>query len=420
MTTPPNALIATIGTEINNSNGHLFEALFRSIDPARYGIVALIASPESAEGARNLAERLAWPNDRISIKSLASAHDLDEIFRTVNSYINRFVSMGYPVEQITVNYTSGTKVMSSGAVLSAIYNSCDSLQYITGSGGVNRPQQTLFTRPLSIFAYRDLQRARAHLLARQFGSAEQALKAIDASLLTDYDHGLADNTLELVYAYRAWEANQPGEFLKHYDRVDFKYGELAPFQLREGQHEILEQLTMDFTQRRPSPLMCVEMRNSGVRILLSGDADDAAEHLYRSLEFLSQWKLGLKYQISADNLEIRKVPPRYRTIYEAMRSMDDGKIRIGLRKSFELLALLDDPAGLNFVADARLQASLKRRDFGLLAHGIQPIRFDEAEDFVVASTKFLRMEIENFDSLCPALQFPWLANLGGNLGCNME
>lgn len=402
-----NALIITVGSEIINNTG-LCDALIRSVDPEEFDMLGLIASPESHEGAKMFAERIGWPSERVTLKVVESAHDLDAVFRTVNACINKFISHGCPVERITVNYTSGTKVMCSGAVLSAIYNSCDSLQYITGAGNGNRKQQTLFTRPRSIFAYQDLMRARKHLMARQFGSAEEALLAIDGSLLTDYDRTLAQNMTLLVRAYSAWEANRPDEFLEHYRKVDFGLAELALFQVREADLPTIEKLEKDFSQRRPSELLCVEMRNSAYRILLAGDADDASERLYRALEFLSQWKLATKYQTLTDDLEIRKVPPRYRPIYEAMRSMDDGKIRIGLRKSYELLSLLDDPTGVNFLGDSQLQTSLKRRDTSLLAHGVMPVSIQEAEVFINCATDFLRKEIHDFDTLCQALQFPWI------------
>ena len=249
-----NALIITIGSETNN-NGSLADALFSSIDPAVFDTAVLIASPESVEGAQKIAQRLAWPEDSLDVAILQSAHDLDEVFRTVNSCINRLIAHGYTPQRITINYTSGTKVMSSGAVLSAIYNSCDSLQYITGAGGVTRrQQQTLFTRPRAIFAYQELMRARAHLLARQFGSGAQALQLIDGSLLSDYDHRLADKMLHLVHAYSAWEANCIDEFLRQYDQVVFDQSELLPFQLATNQRDLIEKLAEDFRQRNPSPL----------------------------------------------------------------------------------------------------------------------------------------------------------------------
>jgi len=403
-----NALIATIGSETNN-NGSLADAIFASIDPAIYDIAVLIASPESTEGAQKIAQRLNWPAEALEIEVLQSAHDLDEVFRTVNSCINRLIAHGYTPNRITINYTSGTKVMSSGAVLCAIFNSCDSLQYITGAGGGGRrQQQTLFTRPRSIFAYQELMRARNHLLARQFGSSAQALKLIDGSLLSDYDHSLADKMLHLVNAYSAWEANLIEEFLREYDKVEFNQMELMPFQISADQRELIEKLAEDFRQRVPSPALCIEMRNSALRLLMTGDADDATERLYRALEILAQWKLATKYDAYTDDLDIRKVPPRYRTLYDALRSMDDGKVRIGLRKSYELLALLEDPTGADFAADTELQQSIKNRDLSLLAHGVTPMSVAEGRSFMERATKFIQRQIPDFTHLCKALQFPWI------------
>ena len=405
------ALILTVGAE-QGGDGGLAEALTQSLKRKACDFLVLVASPQSKDIAQHLAERLQWPAESLRIDVVDNAHDLDGVFRTVNASINRLIAWGYSLDHITVNYTGGTKVMCSGAVLSAIFNSCEGLEYMTGMGGDAPTRQTLSTRPRAIFAYRDLTRARSHLLATQFRSAAEALTSIDESLLTDHDRRLTQNLRLLEKAYAAWEANRVADFLEIYARVEFGAKELAPFQLRPEQAESLRGLAEDCRAERRSALLCVEMRNSALRFHLEGHYDDAVQRLYRALEILAQWALETRHAILTDDVDTRKVPPRDRARFEGLRSLDDGKVKVGMQKAYELLALRGEPIGVDFQDDSNLQASVQDRERSMLAHGAAPITHEICRRFLGAATAFFGRHVEAFPELCRALQFPWLGEEG--------
>ena len=122
---------------------------------------------------------------------------------------------------------------------------------------------------------------------------------------------------------------------------------------------------------------------------------------------LAQWALA-REGIDTEDVDTRKVPPRYRVNFEAMRSTDDGQVRIGMRKAFELLALLNTPVGVRFEADKELMAMLHRRSESILAHGTTPINDADCTSLLQKTREFFAAELPGLDKLCDTLRFPWL------------
>src|SRR5690606_37580512 len=120
-------------------------------------------------------------------------------------------------------------------------------------------------------------------------------------------------------------------------------------------------------------------------------------------------KLQSLYDIDTEGVDARKVPPRQRPLYEAMRSMDDGRIRVGLRKSYELLNALDDPLGAKYATNDVLRRVLQQRYGSILAHGVKPLERGEAAAFLREVAALTEGEFPDFGERCGASEFPWLA-----------
>jgi CRISPR-associated protein (TIGR02710 family) len=102
--------------------------------------------------------------------------------------------------------------------------------------------------------------------------------------------------------------------------------------------------------------------------------DDATARLYRSIEAIAQLCLAKHDVLDTSAVSLDKLPEPLRT--EVNGETRDGKVKLGLQHAWQLLALLNDPAGLKFqesdLADPK-KSPLAARNQSILAHGFSPI-----------------------------------------------
>jgi hypothetical protein len=146
-----------------------------------------------------------------------------------------------------------------------------------------------------------------------------------------------------------------------------------------------------------------------MRRLLLGATEDALARLYRALEMLAQWVLDRDHGVDTNDVDTRRIPPRDRVSFDALRSIEDGLVKIGLRKCYELLIILKTPVGEAFAADPVMRQFLEKRSETILAHGMQPAEPDEASRFMQHAPPLFRIEIPDFEQRAHLLQFPWLS-----------
>jgi CRISPR-associated protein (TIGR02710 family) len=405
------ALIMTVGLP-GDQGGDVLDALeldLASLKPSR---LILIASGQSVANAKRMQERSGLGTDACQIIELAAAHDLDEVFRQVNRAVRDLIDHGFSPDQIAINYTSGTKVMGSGAVLSAVYNKIRELRYITGLGAVRESdrarRRVLTTQPAAAFAYQDLLESVQMMTDLRFQSAGRMLDRIDDAFLSPEDQGLHAALSILNEAYDEWDNFYPDRFLDRYRTGDFSALLLRPFRLESGQLEAVVVLVEERGRQQPGPSIIGDLYNNAVRRLLVGRPEDAFTRIYRTLESLAQWVLLRDRGIDTNDVDTRRIPPRDRVGYEALRSLDDGMVKIGLRKAFDLLVVLDTQVGRKFKEDAVLGALLEKRSASILAHGYTPADAPMAEQFLLHAGNLFHSEIPDFVDLARRLQFPWL------------
>jgi CRISPR-associated protein (TIGR02710 family) len=323
------------------------------------------------------------------------------------------LARGYRREQIAVNYTAGTKVMGAGAVLSAVYNKVMELRYITGLATPgDRPQpvrhRIVTTRPGAVFAYQSLLNGRNMLLDLRYRSALDVLRGIDEEILSPSDQHNQAALIKLTQAYDAWDNFQYGLFLIRYDDVTFNGDYLAAFRLDDEQHDRVRSVAQETADGKIGPHIISDIFNNADRRLLVGRIEDAMSRLYRGLEMLAQWILLRDHDIDTNDVDTRKIPPRDRVALEALRSMEDGLVKIGLRKSFDLLKILGARVGQVFDQDPVLRQFLALRSGSILAHGLHSVSRSDGERFMHHSRSVFQIEIEHFDELTRQMQFPWL------------
>jgi CRISPR-associated protein (TIGR02710 family) len=112
--------------------------------------------------------------------------------------------------------------------------------------------------------------------------------------------------------------------------------------------------------------------------------DDAVARLYRAVELLAQVRLKKQYKLDTSNLDMSKVPESVR---KKIIPDDDGKVRIGQRWAYEILASMEnEPVGTVYRNwERKLSDALTKRNSSILAHGNIPIdktTYDEVSNTV--------------------------------------
>ncbi|HHY39323.1 MAG TPA: TIGR02710 family CRISPR-associated protein [Clostridia bacterium] len=133
-----------------------------------------------------------------------------------------------------------------------------------------------------------------------------------------------------------------------------------------------------------------------------GRYDDAVARLYRALEMLAQVRLKSHWGINTSNVDPKKLPVELRDKYEEVRE-DDGKIRLPLRKAYQLLADLGDGLGRIWQERENCMLSvLNARNSSILAHGTVAFdreMFDRAahvlENFIQDGLTLLKVKIRS-------------------------
>jgi len=359
--------------------------------------------------ADQLAARAQAAGAQVEHVALPSPHDLDGIFDKIRRTIFRLLAKGYKNEDIAINYSSGTKVMSNGLTLAAVFSACGSLRYVRSASGLPRAKRLISTPAGAIFANRDIMQAIVLASELRFKSASRILESIQVDFLSVEQRRLREDLMTLFQAYAAYEAFQVSRFVELYQTVAFGAEALEKFRVRETSIEAIRDLAEAMTQGKPSPLICINLYNSAQRRRQGGDYNDAIAHLYRAMELMAQGRLLEKYGIDADNVDIHKAPPKYRPDFETLRSPQDGRIRLGLRKAYELLYRLENELGVDFQQDEQMPQRLDERHSTVMAHGVEPVSDQLCEAFFRWVTAFFTRHIEGFRECSRLLQFPWLS-----------
>lgn len=135
------------------------------------------------------------------------------------------------------------------------------------------------------------------------------------------------------------------------------------------------------------------MRNAERR-LEKKEYDDAVGRIYRALELIAQ--LCLLYcnpPIYTSNVKIEHLPTNLQGKYSIMKNGKE-KLQISLSQAYELLYDLNHPAGLIAEKSQKLRVNLLEiRNNSIFAHGLQPVKKEEALEFYNYTCKLLN-EIE--------------------------
>lgn len=126
----------------------------------------------------------------------------------------------------------------------------------------------------------------------------------------------------------------------------------------------------------PGSELVRDLMENARRHAARGHYDDAVARLYRATELVAQLRLAHGWGVDTADVgsATNRLPGPAAEWLHSLPVAASGKKQLGLTRAFQLLALLGDPAGelFNRTSDD-VKRWLRRRNFSLMAHGLQPV-----------------------------------------------
>lgn len=307
--------------------------------------------------------------DRYTVHEIADPDSLQDCYAAARAVLAGLAAR-FPNHRCVADYTGGTKSMSVGLVMAALEADWE-ISLVKGARTdlvkvVDGTEVAGLVNSWEVRARQRMEEARRLFADYHFAAAEGLLEAILRS---------APISTDLQAEIRQWIAFARG--FDAWDRFDHTraFQVLEPFQGRLVPHFIfLKRLLGKDRQATGYEGACDLLRNAERRAA-QHRFDDAVARLYRAVELFAQVRLGQRTPpLASGDLDLDALPEHLRAKYEAMRDARDGKIRLGLRQDYDLLAELGDPAGTAYRRhEKRLLHVLTARNASILAHGTTPL-----------------------------------------------
>jgi len=362
---------------------------------------------------------------KYEIQVLSNENDIELIRKECGEYIESLIAFGYIPENIVVDYTTGTKAMSAGLILSSIEKKVGTITYVYGErnseGRVVSGSEKLITlQPNEVYANSIYKSAIDFFNKTQFDSCIELLQKAQGLIGNPQTKEKFYTLEQLAQAYSYWDRfdlQKAFNILKDFSSKNIYLQQWKIKSKVEQNKQILH--------KEKDNQFCLErivdlLENANRRLELEGKYDDAVARLYRLLEFVAQYKMvelalykkhnnGLP---DTEDIDIDKLPNTLRSKYESLRS-NDGKIRLGLVNTYDLLAEMKTPLGLTFMEqfnNGTFKKLLGLRNKSLLAHGFSPIGQTASKEMFSEVAEFIKKSLPDTENFFQTVKFPRISD----------
>lgn len=301
-------------------------------------------------------------------------------------------------------YTAGTKAMIAGVVSAALNFEKPRLVYLDGERGLNGIVYKSKEIPIKTGL---VQTKRKILIKKLF--EEQKYSAC-LQILEKKENPKEEMLYQLVEALKAWDLfnhklaqNKYEEFLANYKKQIKK---IEIIKRPEKYSEILKKIN---NEEEKDKFLILDIYYNALRREKEKKYDDAVGRLYRIIEAIAQLRLIKEYKIKTSEIDlknpnIKKLDPQTKKLLKNKKV--NGKIKIGLRDSYQLLNALKDKHYSKFWEQIKKgETPLQQRNESILAHGFSPIdkkNYDKMKKYAEEIIKEFREEHQ----LKETIEFP--------------
>ena len=404
-------LFMTVGTGVNPDSqieGHkrLAKGIYASINKIYPDYIVFFASELSKNTIDYVNELFEADNDEFiegedyEVVILEDIDSFNNCFEAIEERIWTLDFLSEDNPEIIMDYTSGTKTMSAAMACCGMFYSKDLITIIGDrkNGVVSLGTESIHYQNLyKVYDRISLMRVRNHFNANRFYTAREILEQVVDTTVHK------EELINLVKAYYAWDNMDFEEAYDYLTKVN-----LESFEVSEIKDELKINLkALGAIVRSPHEnlkncYILASLINNSIRRAEEYKYDDAIARLYRAFELIAQIRLS-KYTVNSSDIDLdvlleKNVNQEFIDSLEKTR--EDGKIRIGLIKDFELLAELDDDLGKYFAENRNMINNLTiKRNNSILAHGLESLDkedFDKFEELVESLARKLDKDMGKF------------------------
>lgn len=397
-------LFMTVGTGVGDSEDKihsLAHGLLKSIKYSRPDKIIFFGSKLSKKTIDSLQKQYKenMKND-LPPNELVLIEDVDEFKECYGKIEEKVIE--YNESEVIIDYTSGTKTMTtSGAICSLLYHK--DLTVVYG----DRETNGMVSKGTEQIKTQNLYRAYDKLLFDEFKKFFNDFRFVAAVKNLQKIVSREDKKayIKLAEAYRAWD------LFNHVKAKEILTSREVS-QLKGIKDTISKNMAVlgplaSPSQRNKSPQLIADLLNNAKRRGAEKKYDDAVARLYRTVELIAQCILKEKYGIDTSNIEIDKLSTLARSQMQ-FKEGSTGKITCGLQQSYKLLRIYDEEIGKKFSDDNKLKDLLKKRNYSILAHGLNSIEKKEYEELLKKTIELANEAYPSVDSLMEKAEFPQL------------
>ena len=404
-------MVVTVGTG-TRADTNIVAPLVKTIEDSNPDFVVFVCTGESEKNTREIVRNLGIKeNEDFKIFKLRTVDDLEKCFTDIAEAFRFLTKREYENGEIDIDFTSGTKAMTSALVLAGLAHDCGKIKYISGErrngvviGGTERFYSFV---PNRLKAYERLNLAKRLIYELRFDTARDLLEGIDEKILDDFNREKKKALFQISVAYGHWDRFMHKKARGEIEKANIqKFQDLKTFALSKETKNLLVKIGGDIEKEGPTWEIMADIYCNARRRFDEGKYDDALARIYRLTEMLAQWVLLNEYGIETSNIDVKKVPDDLHPLLENNRN-NEGKIQTGLMKDYEILNALEDKLGQTFQKNNSFQKLLKKRNRTILAHGFFPVNEDEVGDAFKYFEEFALLKNPGFKELCRKLTFPW-------------
>jgi CRISPR-associated protein (TIGR02710 family) len=365
-------LIMTVGTGATGAD--IAHGLFFSIKDSNPDLLVLIGSQKSFDTTLNHLRELINKEQmdcEVVENVIEEINDFEKLHFEYSNIVDELLKKGFALNKISVDYTSGTKAMSSALVSAAITLRVGSILYVYGERGEGGRVKSGTERrsslsPSKIFSKDIFNKAIDYFKYYRYCDCIELLENFEFH--PDYYEKvkLLKKLSQLFDAWDKFNFNSAFNICK-----TISPDELKIFQLKGYFEDQLKPALSKLISNELTIEKITDLISNAQRRATEGKYDDAVARLYRALEMLAQLEFRKEFNCSTSEVKIENLPETYREeTKNSYLDKKDNKIKIPLFGAFNLLASIQNKIGLEFMSmQEEIKQILSKRNNSILAHG---------------------------------------------------
>lgn len=429
----PKVMLITVGT--GRDHADIAKAIVRSIEIQNPDRVVLLATPGSMKTACYVREFSGLTHEKCKIEEHGFENEVNKLYEFYDNIFGRLVKEGYGIDDIVIDFTSGTKPMSAAIFAVGISREVKNICYVSGERdsqgrvmpGTERPEvPSLNTLYLRI----KLGRLPELFGTYQFEACLRLIGEFEAKIGHPDILDKLGFLRSLVEGYMLWDRFQlrcafevltrlKKHYREHVEAAGVKEAlarHVGILSIECGEREDLAAKTQNGVYCRER---LVDLYANSQRRFSEGKYDDATSRAYRALEYLAQLALYEKYGLESGDLKIESIRDRLpgEKVAELeerrRRSRNEGRVELGLVECYDLLKALGDPIGIRFMNEygdkrSSLFKYYSLRNKSINAHGFEPVGKEGCEGFMGVLEGYLTAYFPRWRELYSGMEFPRL------------